>query len=154
MIFLLRKIIKLVPAFKYINLIIKILKIINAFVMAEKKGILSKNDEKWLASFMDAAIKLKGIAELIDGGVIRVLVTTIDNIVVEKYVPENWQNPIKELIVLGKERNKEGIAEWMDKKIDLPFVDDVAERIAFESVVHFIAAKMYSYIDSFDLGEV
>lgn len=151
MMFLFRKILKLVPYFRYIKLIIRLLKVTNALIMAEKRGILSKADEKWLAKFMDKAIKLKGVLELIDGGVIRVLITTLDNIVVEKYVPDDWQNPIEELIALGKARDKAGIAAFFDKKVDLPFVDDITEQIAFNSVVNFIAAKMYKYIDSVDL---
>lgn len=148
---LLRRILLLVPYYRYTKLIINLLTLLNKLVMGENRGILTKADEKWLAKFMDAAIKLKGFMELIDGGLIRVLLTTLDNIVVDKYISDEWQNPIERLIQLGKDRDKEGIAAFLDEKIDLPFIDNFSERIAFQSVVNFIAAKMYSYIDSVDV---
>ena len=149
--FILRQVLKRVPYYKYISIVFKLLKLTRALTM--EKGILSKKDEKWLAKFLDSAIKLSGFAELIDGVVARILLVTLDNLIIDRYVPDDWQNPIEELIKLGKERNKEAIAEWMDKKIDLPFVEGVSERVAFESVVRFIAAKMYDYIDSIDVED-
>lgn len=149
--FIIRRVLKFVPYYKYIGIVFKLLKITKALTM--EKGILTKKDEKWLAKFLDGAIKLNGFAELIDGIIARILLVTVDNLIIDKYVPENWQNPIEELIKLGKERNKEAIAEWLDKKIDLPFLNELSERVAFESVVRFIAAKMYEYIDSVDIPE-
>lgn len=145
--FLLKKVLNLFPYYKYTYLLIRLLKLYNTLFMAEK-GILSKADEKWLAEFMDKAIKLKGIAEVIDGAVFKVLLASLDNILVEKYVPEDWKNPIEELIELGKKKDKPGIAGFLNKHMDLPFLDEDSERLAFEYLVKFIAVKMYSYIDS------
>lgn len=153
MMWFIRKLFNLVPYYKQIKLLIRLLQVINAVIMSDKKGILSKKDEKWLSKFLDEAIKLKGIAEAVDGFAFRILIVTLDNIVIEKYVPEDWQNPIEKLIELGKARDKAGIAAFLDSKIDLPWVSDVAEIAIFNSVVTFIAGQMYKYIDSIEIAE-
>jgi len=146
--YLIRKVLLLVPYYKYINLLIRLIKVAIPFIMADKKGLLDRDEEKWLSKFLDDAIKLKGLAEVLDGAAIRVLVSTLDNIVAEKYIPEDWKNPLKELIKLGKARDKAGIAKLLESKVDIPFIDDDMELLAFTSVINFIGAKMYAYIDS------
>ena len=50
----------------------------------EEKGIFSRDQEKFLANAIDDALKLKGFLELVDGYVARVVITVIDDQLVDK----------------------------------------------------------------------
>jgi len=115
-----------------------------------EKGILTKEEEKWLAKVGDKSIKLKGFWEMVDGLLIRVLISLIDNLLLDKVVPEGWKNHLKEAVRLGKARDKKGLEELLDEQFDLPFFGKL-EQVIYTSVVNFITAKIYAYVDSLDL---
>lgn len=74
-----------------------------------EKGILTKDDERWIAHRLDDVCKLKGWIELVDGHAFRALISVADNYLVENYVPETGKNLLKELVILGKAKDVEGI---------------------------------------------
>lgn len=136
-----------------IQLAVKVLTLINNLIMAEKKGILSRKDERWLAKFIDSALKLKGFAELIDGAIIRGIIAILDNVLIEKHLPDEWENPLEKMIEAAKNKDTTALAELIDAKIDVPFVDGIAERAAVEGAVRFLSGIIYKYVDSIDIED-
>lgn len=146
---LLKKIIGwLLPAgwFKAAMCIVKTVKIINFFIM--EKGLLTNKEERWLARFLDNLKKFKNpILEIGDYYFYRGLIKLCDDVLFEKYIPENWENPIRKLIELARANDVEAIGNLLvtegNALIDLPFIDEPAERLIFQNAYGLLSAKIY-----------
>lgn len=113
------------------------------------KGLLTNKEERWLARFCDNLKKFKNpILEIGDYFFYRGLIKLGDDILLEKVIPEDWVNPIHQIIELAKANDVEAIGtlvvEEANKKIDLPFIDDQAEAQMFRYVYGLLAAHIYS----------
>ena len=108
-------------------------------------GILTKQQEKVLAGWVDDAIKLKGILELVDGYAARVIISIVDNTGLDK-LPEELKSDLGELITAAMNKDvgliKEKAALIIDNLIDIPGIDDEAEAILFEGAVKIIVGAI------------
>lgn len=121
---------------------------INLFIV--EKGALTEQEERWLARFLDAALKLKGIWELIDGPGFRTIIAIGDNYAVEKYVKEGNKNFIKEVIALAKAKDKEGVADLIMEKTNL---DNAVLKSMGSQAIDFILTAVYEFVEDVDLNE-
>ena len=139
-------------ALKAYNWIKRIINIIKFFTM-DRKGILTKDDERWLARAVASKLKFKNaFLSLVKRPLLVVLIKILDNIIIEKHVPEKFRNPLKEVIEAGKVRDKVRIARILNDKIDLSFLG-MWEQQVFEGSVKFIGGYVYAYIDALEIEE-
>lgn len=112
-----------------------------------EKGVLTKQEERWLARFLDSVLKLKGVWELVDGPGFRVLIAIADNHVVEQYVKAGHKNILKELVKFGIARDKAAIAGLIAEKANIqnPVLVSMGE-----SAVNFLMSAVYEYVDNVD----
>ena len=116
--------------------------------MIMDKGTLSNADEKWLARFLDNLKKFKNpILEIGDYYFYRCLIKILDDVLYEKYVPDNWKNPITDLIRMAKAMDVDGIGELVisraNENIDIPFIDEPTEAATFRSAYGLLTAKIH-----------
>lgn len=62
-----------------------------------KETILTPEQKNQLTEKLDELIKLKGLAEAIDGPTIKILIRLLDNLATS-YIPEKYHPAIKEVI--------------------------------------------------------
>jgi hypothetical protein len=108
-------------------------------------GILTREQEKVLAGWVDDAIKLKGILEIVDGYAARAVISIVDNSGLEK-LPEELKVDLGELVTAAMDKDIELVEEKaalvLDSLIDIPGVDDEAEAILFEGAVKIIVGAI------------
>jgi len=108
-------------------------------------GILTREQEKVLAGWVDDAIKLKGILELVDGYAARVIITFVDNTGLEK-LPEELKVSLSELVTAAMDKDIETVetkaAEILDSLLDIPGLDDEAEALLFEGAVKILVGAV------------
>lgn len=151
MIWILKKLIAYVLPVSWVKPIMfsnKIFKIVKLFTM-EEKGLLTNKEERWLARFCDNLKKFKNpILEIGDYFFYRGLIKLVDDILLEKTVPENWENPVRKVISLAKANDIDALGELVTSKaneaIDLPFVDEASEELMFRHAYGLLATHIYS----------
>ena len=115
-----------------------------------EKGALTKAEERWLARFLDAVIKLPGLWELFDGAGLRTLIAIADNYVVERYMSQGFKNFLAEAIQLGKANDKEGLANLI---IEKGKIDNEKIKEMGSIAIDFILSGMYEFIDKVNLND-
>ena len=110
----------------------------------EEKGFLSKSDERWLSRVLDHVCELKGWLEIVDGPSFKLLIKVADDYVVENYLPVEQKNLLKELVILGKAKNIEGIKTEINNffKITNPILLTI-EGVALS----FVLKAVYEWAD-------
>ncbi len=109
--------------------------------MGDKKGILTKEQEKFLADFLDKRVKAKGLLEQFDGLIFRGVIMLTDDYAVDK-LSEDVKEKLSGLVVLLIDEKYEEAAlqagELLDMIIDIPNLDDSAEAFIFTQAIQFI----------------
>lgn len=111
------------------------------------KGVLTTVQEKWLRRFVDNLIKLNRTLELVDGLVIGTIIGWFDNHLIENKLSDETKEKVINIINLGIARDLTGLAEYCNKVIDIPKVEEDAEAVIFGTGVPYFAALVYSYVD-------
>ena len=108
-------------------------------------GILTKQKEKVLAGWVDDAIKLKGILELVDGYAARVIISIVDNSGLDK-LPDELKESLNKLVTAAIDKDLQKVeAEAiiiLDSLLDIPGLDDEAEALLFEGAVKIIVGAI------------
>jgi hypothetical protein len=117
--------------------------------MAERKGLLTAEQEKVLAELLDEAIKFNGLLETMDGIAFKLIIKTVDDNFAEK-IPAEWQSPLEPLIdkVIEQDWAAAGelAAELLDAKIDIPGLDDASEEAIFKGAISMILGAILTKV--------
>ena len=118
--------------------------------MEQRQGWFTNDQEKFLADLLDEKVQLKGVLEMADGMIFKLVISTLDNNLIEK-IPDEWNNPIAPIIdaVIAKDWDQAAvlIASFADDKIDIPGIDDLSEKMIFSSVLALAAGIIQSKVE-------
>jgi hypothetical protein len=116
----------------------------------DEKGILLRDEEKNLSVIVDDALKLKGFLELVDGYLARVLITVIDDQVVDKLksdLKEKLAVVARKAIAKDWDGSELALAELSNAYIDIPVLDEDAEGLIFLGAIQMIHGAIVSWIN-------
>ena len=115
------------------------------------KGILTKEQEQIFAQMIDDAIKAKGFLEVVDGYAAKVVVTLVDDNLLEK-LPEAVKVSLSELadacIDEDVDRAEDVVSDLLNALVDVPGLDEEAEGMIFSGAIHLIAGAVKTWIAS------
>lgn len=115
------------------------------------KGILNSEQEHKLAKIIDDALTLKGIAELADGLFFRAVITVVDDTLVDK-LPEPVKENLSALATACIDEDVDAAemiaADLLNSLIDIPGLDEDAEKLLFKGAVEIIVASVRKWIES------
>jgi hypothetical protein len=114
-------------------------------------GILTPAQEKQLAVWLDDLVKLKGFWELIDGYVFKILVTLLDDKVIDKLKTDLKVKlgALVDLVIAGQVDQSEQLAtEILVGLVQIPGVDSTVEGLIFSAVIQLVVAAIMSKLQT------
>lgn len=122
----------------------------------EEKGILTLEQEKELSGLLDDVVKLKGFAELIDGYVFKVVLTLLDDTLVDKLQVE-LKVKLAELVeaIMAKDvpLAEALAADIINGLVDIPGLDETSEGLIFKGAIELIVGAILAKLQDMK-GEV
>lgn len=109
--------------------------------MSDKKGILTKDREKFLADFLDDHVKTKGLLEQFDGLIFRGVILLIDDYAIDKLrdeIKDKMTSLVDSLVEKDYDTVALKVAELLDIVINIPKVDDSVEAVIFEQTILYV----------------
>lgn len=110
-----------------------------------EKGILTAVQEKQLAVMLDDLVKLKGLWELVDGYVFKVVITLLDDTVVDK-LKEDLKIKLAALVdaVMAKDvpLAEQLATDIINGLIDIPGLDEDAEGLIFAGIIELVVGAI------------
>lgn len=103
-----------------------------------ESGILTTVQEKQLAEMVDNALKFKGILELIDGYVAKILISYLDDKVLDKLKDElkaKLAALVDAVMAEDIELSETLAAEIINGLVDIPGLDEEAEGLIFKGAI-------------------
>lgn len=118
--------------------------------METRKGVLTAEQEDYVAEVLDFYFKFKNaVYEKLDGPVFKQLVRAADNMGADR-IPEQWKSdliPIIDAAMLNDANTVRLLAvDLLNKRIDIPKLDDEQELMVFDAFSKFIAAAIDFYM--------
>lgn len=118
--------------------------------MSERKGILTKAQEEFLAEVLDAFFKFKNpLIEGFDKTIFRFVLTTLDDVAIDK-LKDSWKEKLIKLVdaaILGDvEAVRVETEIILNESIDIPKVGDYVEQKMFEHFTKFLASSVEWYV--------
>lgn len=117
--------------------------------MSDRKGILSKDNEKFLGEWLDSKIVLKGSKELYDGIVFKGLIRIIDDYAIDK-LNDTVKDLLSGMVDAIEDKDWESalanLAELFEIIIDLPGVEDDEEAEIFQQIMVFILNIVQTFV--------
>jgi hypothetical protein len=117
--------------------------------MGNYKGIWNEKQEKFLAKVLDKIYKGKGILELIDGYLAKVIVSLVDDNALDK-LPKDLKPKLTELTDLAIAEDIEGCeklgAEILNKRIDIPGLEEDTEYVLFEGALTMVVGAIINWV--------
>ena len=115
-----------------------------------RKGVLTPQQEDFLAQIMDDFFKFKNpIMEKFDKMFFKLMIQTVDNNGIHK-LNQEWKNDIIPIIDAAMNLNVEEVrrlsTDLLNKKIDIPKLDEESELMVFDSLTRFIVASIDWYV--------
>ena len=131
-----------------VNIIIKLIQIRKQKTMTEEKGILTKAVEKWAGKELVVLINAKGFWKPVIAFGLPKLIQLLDDNLGEK-VPLEYREQLRDSIdnvILEKDYDEAVhlIMDLADDFIDVPGLDDEAERKMFEALGSMICAVLHA----------
>lgn len=117
----------------------------------DEKGIFTRDQEKFLGNVIDDALKLKGFLELVDGYVARVVVTVIDDQLVDKLKADLKLKlaVVADAALKGDlEGAEDACADLINSLIDVPALDEDAEGLIFKGAIELAVGAIKKWIAS------
>lgn len=110
--------------------------------MEERKGVLTKEGQKFFGQLLDDLYKAKNpMVEMVDGKMFTLLIGIIDDNLIDK-IPDKWKDPLSPIVDAGIEKDWETAgnlaADFLNKNIDIPGIDEDSEGLLFGAVVNFL----------------
>jgi hypothetical protein len=126
-----------------------------------EKGIFTLQQEKTLAKLVDDVLKLKGFLELIDGYLAKIIITLVDDNLVDKLkveikeklalvvdqimdAMETTDPEVKETAILTAE---DAMADLLNSLVDIPGLDENSEGLIFKGAVELLAGVLLKWIE-------
>ena len=119
--------------------------------MSERKGILTPEQENFVAGLLDEKIKFKNpILESMDQMAFKAIITVVDNNLIDR-IPEDWQSPLEPIIdeaIAGEwEAAASKIATFANQKIDIPGLDELSEQMIFDAITQLILGLIMGKVE-------
>jgi len=119
--------------------------------MADEKGIFNKAQEKFLAEKVDEAVKLKGFLELVDGYLAKILITLIDDQVIDKLKAE-LKVKLAAIADAAIKEDLEGAelaaTDLLNSLVDIPGLDEDSEGLIFKGAIELLVGAVLKWIES------
>jgi hypothetical protein len=116
-----------------------------------EKGILTAVQEKELAVMLDDLVKLKGLWELVDGYVFKVVITLLDDTVIDK-IKEDIKVKLAALVdaVMAKDVTlaEQLATDIVNGLIDIPGLDEDAEGLIFGGIIQLVVGAILAKLQS------
>lgn len=122
----------------------------------EEKGILTADQEKQIASWLDELVKLKGFVELIDGYVFKVVITLLDDTLVDRLKVELKVKlaALVEAVMAEDVPLAETIAaDIINGLVDIPGLDEDSEGLIFKGAIELLVGAILAKLQDMK-GEV
>jgi hypothetical protein len=116
----------------------------------DEKGVLLRLQEKDLSVIVDDAIKAKGILELVDGYLARVLITVVDDQVVDKLktaLKEKLAVVVTKALAKDIEGAEVALVDLANSYVDIPVLDEDAEGLIFLGAVQMIDGAVRKWLE-------
>jgi hypothetical protein len=116
----------------------------------ERKGLFTPAHEDFLAGVLDDLFKFKNpLIEKFDRTFFKIMVSTLDNQGLDRLNPE-WKADIIPIIDAGMAMNVEETrrlsTDLLNKRVDIPKVDEETELMVFDAFTRFIVAAIDWYV--------
>lgn len=120
--------------------------------METRKGLLTEEQEAFVSGLLDDLIDFKNpVLEGLDGPAFKVLVSVVDNNLIDK-IPEEWQNPIEPILdeaMAGNwEEAADKVADLLNEKIDVPGLDEISEQLIFNAILQLILGVIMGRVEA------
>jgi hypothetical protein len=110
-------------------------------------GILTPDQEKQLAVWLDDLVKLKGLLELVDGYIFRILITLLDDKVLDKLKADlkAQLSKLVEAAMAGQVDEAEQLAtDILVGLVQIPGIDSTVEGLIFSAAIQLAVAAVIS----------
>lgn len=116
-----------------------------------ESGILTREQEQQLSQMIDDALVLKNvILELIDGYLARVIITLLDDKVVDK-LKEDVKVKLAALVDAGFAEDVELVktlaADLINNLVDIPGLDETSEGLIFRGAIDLAVGAIIAWIE-------
>ena len=113
-----------------------------------RKGLLTKEQEKFFAELLDDAIPFPNpLIERLDKAAFKLIISAVDDNLADR-IPEGWQSPVEPIIDAAMQGNWEDAGEHASKminqKIDIPGIDEESEGAIINGVIQLIIGAVIS----------
>lgn len=120
--------------------------------MAERKGLFTPAQEEFIAEILDDFFKFKNpILEKFDKTIFKLLVQIGDNQGLNK-LGDAWKVELAPIVDAAMEKDVEkvrGLAvDLLNKKIDIPKLDEETELMVFDAFSRFLVAAIDWYVQN------
>lgn len=117
----------------------------------ERKGVLTPEQENFIADAIDFWLKFKNpLLEKGDGPILRLVVRAADNNGADK-LPQQWKEELIPIVDAAMNKNYDSVrglvADFLNKKIDIPNMDDYMETMVFDSFTKFVVAAIAFFVE-------
>lgn len=117
-----------------------------------RKGVLTPNQEEFIADVLDFWFKFKNpMLEKVDGPTLKLVVRAADNNGADK-LPQQWKDELIPIVDAAMNKEYDAVrglaADFMNKKIDIPNLDDYMETIVFDSFTKFVVAAIAYFVEN------
>lgn len=116
-----------------------------------EEGILTSAQEKTLSALLDDAIKLKGVAELVDGFLFKAIITFVDDKYIDKLkedIKVKLAGLVEAVMAEDVELAEQLATDLVNSLIDIPGLDEESEGLLFKGVIEIIVGAILQWIES------
>ena len=117
----------------------------------DEKGIFTKEQEKFLANVIDDALKLKGFLELVDGYAARVVISVVDDQLIDKLkleVKEKLAAVAEAALNEDIDAAEDAASDLLNFLVDIPGLDEDAEGLIFKGAVELALGAILKWIEN------
>jgi hypothetical protein len=110
-----------------------------------EKGILTSEQEKQIAEMLDDAVKVKGLWEFVDGIFFKMVVTFVDDMLVDKLGDEikiKLANLVDAVMAKDVELSESLAADIINGLVDIPGLDESSEGLLFKGAIEMIVGAI------------
>jgi hypothetical protein len=117
----------------------------------QSRGLLTAKEERGLARLIDKLTPFENkIVERCDFFFYVTVIRLLDNLLLDKVIPEGWVHPIRNLIELAKAKDTKAIGELVAQtaagNMDIPFLNETGEKMVFLHAYGLVEAKLYEML--------
>jgi hypothetical protein len=117
----------------------------------QSRGLLTAKEERGLARLIDKLTPFENkIVERCDFFFYVTVIRLLDNLLLDKVIPEGWVHPIRNLIELAKAKDTKAIGELVAQtaagNLDIPFLNETGEKMVFLHAYGLVEAKLYEML--------